>query len=95
MRTPESSAEKLKGFFLTVVRKSFDQLGVGVLGQVDRAIPPERRGLVHPFDVLTLDVDLNAGTDDGSALLILDDAEIERSVLSDAIRVGEEGGSVG
>src|SRR6202521_111617 len=29
MRTPESSAEKLKGFFLTVVRKSFDQLGVG------------------------------------------------------------------
>jgi hypothetical protein len=29
MRTPESSAEKLKGFFLTVVRKSFDQLGLG------------------------------------------------------------------
>jgi hypothetical protein len=28
MRTPESSAEKLKGFFLTVVRKSFDQLGL-------------------------------------------------------------------
>jgi hypothetical protein len=29
MRSPDSSAEKLKGFFLTVVRKSFDQLGVG------------------------------------------------------------------
>jgi hypothetical protein len=29
MRSPESSAEKLKGFFLSVVRKSFDQLGVG------------------------------------------------------------------
>jgi len=29
MRTPESSSEKLKGFFLTVVRKSFDQLGLG------------------------------------------------------------------
>lgn len=29
MRIPESSAEKLKGFFLTVVRKSFDQLGIG------------------------------------------------------------------
>ncbi|HEX3409677.1 MAG TPA: hypothetical protein VHS07_05320 [Candidatus Binataceae bacterium] len=29
MRTPESSSEKLKGFFLTVVRRSFDQLGLG------------------------------------------------------------------
>ena len=29
MRTPESSSEKLKGFFLGVVRKSFDQLGLG------------------------------------------------------------------
>jgi hypothetical protein len=29
MPTPESSAEKLKGFFLTVVRKSFAQLGLG------------------------------------------------------------------
>jgi len=29
MRAPESSGEKLKSFFLSVVRKSFDQLGVG------------------------------------------------------------------
>ncbi|HEY1852750.1 MAG TPA: hypothetical protein VGG60_17145 [Candidatus Binataceae bacterium] len=35
MRTPESSSEKLKSFFLTVVRKSFDQLGVGDLQTAD------------------------------------------------------------
>ncbi len=29
MRAPESSGEKFKSFFLSVVRKSFDQLGVG------------------------------------------------------------------
>ncbi len=28
MPVPDSSAEKLKGFFLTLVRKSFDQLGI-------------------------------------------------------------------